>query len=230
MNPLLALFTKLQTMFFSLCSSIYDYLIVFPLTRAVYIHTANMLNKNLKKQCNMIDIGTGTGLPLYYFMQVAQKIKRVLAIDIDQAYVQRATETFKTNDQVTVKKLNWMEIEDLEKERFDLVFFGFSFMLMPDKVEALKIAQRMVTKDGKILMFLTLYTKRNRFVEWIKPKIKFFTSIDFGDTIYKDQLEKIVEDSGMVLKQFKMLGKEVNPLVRFFKIYMAEVEMAPTTN
>ena len=88
----------------------------------------------------------------------------------------------------------------------------------------------MVTKDGKILMFLTLYTKRNRLVEWIKPKIKYFTSIDFGETMYKDQLEKIVEDSGMVLKEFKVLGKEVNPLVRFFKIYMAEVEMAPKTN
>ena len=64
----------------------------------------------------------------------------MLTIDIDQAYVQRATKTFKNNDQVTVKYLNWMEIEEQEKERFDLVFFGFSFMLMPDKVEALKIA------------------------------------------------------------------------------------------
>lgn len=71
----------------------------------------------------------------------------------------------------------------------------------------------MVSENGKILLFLTLYHKRNILMEWMKPKIKYFTSIDFGETIYKDQFEKIVKDSGMLIKTMNVLDKVVNPLV-----------------
>ena len=79
-----------------------------------------------------------------------------------------------------------MTIDKDIKEKFDIVFFGFSFMLMPDREEALRISKRLLKPDGKIYMFLTLYHKRSRIMEWIKPKLKYIFSIEFGDVVYYD--------------------------------------------
>lgn len=81
----------------------------------------------------------------------------------------------------------------------------------------------MVKENGRILMFLTLFQDRNKIVEWLKPRIKYFTSVEFGDSMYKDQLEKIISDSGMEIKSMDLFGKDINPLVKIFKIYIVEV-------
>lgn len=61
-------------------------------------------------------------------------------------------------------------------------------MLMPNKAKALEVARRVVKPGGRIYACLTLYEKKNNFVEWIKPKIKYLTSIDFGPVIYRTQV------------------------------------------
>lgn len=136
-NLLMKLISFIKTLFFNICASIYNYMMVFPVTKAVYINTAKKMNSLLPKDSSMIDIGTGTGLPLFHFMKETKKVSKVLAIDIDPAYVQRATKTFESNDKVNVKNWNWMEIERKTDEKFDFIFFGFSFMLMEDKIKAL---------------------------------------------------------------------------------------------
>ncbi len=40
--------------------------------------------------------------------------------------------------------------------KFDIVVFSSSFMLMPDRVEALKISKELLAKGGKIMFILTL--------------------------------------------------------------------------
>ncbi len=59
---------------------------------------------------------------------------------------------------------------------------------MPNKAKALEVARKMVKPNGKIYACLTLYEDKNKFVEWIKPKIKFLTSIDFGPVIYRKEV------------------------------------------
>lgn len=79
-------------------------------------------------------------------------------------------------------------LEDGNTERFDIVFFGFSFMLMPNKGKALEVAKRILKPGGKIYAFLTLYEKKNKLLEWIKPKLGQITSIQFGPVMYRKQV------------------------------------------
>jgi len=177
-------------MWFGFCSMIYDYGISFPLTRSVYLKTADDIPNMYNKPFTMLDIGCGTGLPLFSFLKrkAGKMVKRVLAIDINQAYINKATETLADFNQVEVKYFDWMKFSEYHKEKFDLVFFGFSFMLMPNKSQALKQAKDVVTENGNIMLYLTLYEKHSPIMEWLKPKIRFITSIDFGDTIYIEEV------------------------------------------
>ena len=180
----------LRNIFQYICALIYDVVITLPLTkyfrlisRAVYKNEVRLLNRRFEgEKYSMIDIGTGTGLPLLEFMKVSNA-KRVLAVDIDQAYVKKAQARFKDSSVVEVKLLDFLKIDSEPKEKFDVVFFGFSIMVIPDKVEALQKASKLVSDKGVILVFLTLYDKKNAFFEFVKPKIKFLTSIDFGEAI-----------------------------------------------
>lgn len=68
------------------------------------------------------------------------KANRVAAIDINEAYVSQVKEIFKTDKRIQPELIDWYDFaarleNSSEKEKFDIVFFGFSFMLMPDKVK-----------------------------------------------------------------------------------------------
>lgn len=149
---------------------------------------------NLKspgKGVSMIDIGTASGTCLKSIIDKA-KFERVLAVDIDHFYVESAKKLLSNKKNVEVKFQDFLKyIEDGHTERFDIVFFGFSFMLMPDRAKALEVARRIVKPGGKIYAFLTLYEKKNKIVEWIKPKMKQFTTIDFGPVMYRNQVRDL---------------------------------------
>lgn len=131
---MISLLSKLKTIWFSICCYIYDFVITYPLTKSIYTHYSTVLEKAFKGEpYNMIDIGTGTGSPLKAFMGNSSA-SRVKAIDINEAYVRKAERLFKDDPRVDVELLDWMKyLERPKREMFDVVFFGFSFMLMPDK-------------------------------------------------------------------------------------------------
>jgi len=48
-------------------------------------------------------------------------------------------------------------------DKFDVIVFSSSFMLMPDRLKALNIAKEHLNKGGNIYFLLTLHTKRSKF-------------------------------------------------------------------
>jgi len=86
-----------------------------------------------------------------------------------------------------------MNYYDLEKEEpetlFDIIIFGSSFMILPDQAKALEIAQRKLSKNGRIYFLLTLFEDRNywfcRIIEYVKPYLKYLCTVDFGKATYR---------------------------------------------
>ena len=176
---------------------IYDYAVSYPVTVRIYRYLLrekffrdfpNAKKETKGKGISMLDIGTASGTCLKSIVDNAN-FERVIAIDIDKSYVDSAKKLFEKYPNVEVRYQNFLTyIEDGNTEKFDIVFFGFSFMLMPDKAKALEVARRIVKPGGKIYAFLTLYEKKNKFIEWSKPKMKALTSIDFGTVMYRHEV------------------------------------------
>ena len=184
--------SKLLAVIRYLFSYIYDITVTYPLTRSIYKHFAKeFASKFAGKKITMIDVGTGTGTPLKSILKDVQ-FERVLAVDINRGYLQKARENFAQHPNVEVRYLDFMEAHKEIKEKFDIVFFGFSFMLMPDREEALKIAKKLLKPNGKIYMFLTLYHKKSPIVEWIKPRMKYIFSVEYGPVMYYNQVIELL--------------------------------------
>jgi hypothetical protein len=61
-------------------------------------------------------------------------------------------------------------------------------MIMPDQTKALEIAKRRLSKNGRIYFLLTLYEEKNgfnKFMEYVKPLLKYLSTIDFGRVTYR---------------------------------------------
>lgn len=216
--------SRLKGLILYLFSYIYDICVTYPLTRSIYIHFSKTFSsQSNNKKISMIDVGTGTGTPLKSILDKVN-FEKVLAIDINRGYLEKARENFRNNLNVEVRYQDFMTIDKDVQEKYDVVFFGFSLMLLPDREEALRIAQRMLKPNGKIYMFLTLYHKKNKIVEWIKPRLKYVFSIEFGDVVYYDQLSDIIKNAGFKIVSSEKLGWKLSVLLHFFKIYALEVE------
>lgn len=144
----------------------------------------------------MLDIGTATGQPLYSIID-SFKNAEIVGIDIDKSYVPACQKLFKNHDNVTIKLMNFYDLDlEYKDKTFDTIIFGSSFMLMPDQSKAIEIAKSTIysnpehlSRNGKIYFLLTLYERRNqytRFMEMLKPYLKYLTTIDFGKLTYKN--------------------------------------------
>lgn len=212
-----------------LVSYAYDIMVTYPLTRAVYFHFADEFNRKFPgKKVSMVDVGTGTGTPLKGIMNKVS-FSRVLAVDIDKAYLTVAKKNLAEFPEVEVKYQDFMTLDtDAQGEKFDIIFFGFSFMLMPDRIKALRIARSLLKPGGKIYMFLTLYEKKSKFIEWVKPKMKYLFSIEFGPVVYTNELHKNFAEAGFEVVSKEKLGAKLSWLLKFFKIYAYEVRSTET--
>lgn len=82
---------------------------------------------------------------------------------------------------------------------------------------------KMLKPNGKILTFLTLYSTKNPIMEWVKPKLRQITSIEFGPVLYKDTFLKEIGEYGFEVKNMEKVGKDVSQLMRLFNIYKMEI-------
>ena len=114
------------------------------------------------------------------------------------------------------------KLVESENEKYDIVFFTFSFMLMPDKLKALEIAKKLLKENGKILFLLTLNKKRFALAEKIKPLIKYIFTVDFGQVIYENDFYDYIKQAGLTISETKRVQVPYNILLKLFRVYYVE--------
>lgn len=69
---------------------------------------------------------------------------------------------------------------------------------------------------------LTLNQNRNAFFQKLKPLIKKFTTIDFGEVVYENDFVTMLESEGLKVTKKERLKRAVNPLFWIFPIHYVE--------
>lgn len=170
----------------------------------------------------MLDVGVGTGKPLKAIAQTFPQDLKVVGVDINANYVEKCKENFADNHNVEIYERSFYDVNALGKGLYDIVFFSFSFMLMPDKEKALKLANKILRDDGRLVFMLTLNSRKNALFERLKPLIKRVTSVDFGEVVYENKFLEMVTDAGFEIVRKQRLRKFFNPLFWIFPIHYIE--------
>lgn len=157
-------------------SKVYDVLIL-PMTTKWY----EVVLQQLPKTSTVLDVGIGTAGALVNCSKIVKDRElKIVGIDYDADYVVQAQRAIKQAGLQGSIQVFHKSVYDLKKEdgTFDAVYFSGSFTLLPDPCEALRVV-RALTKS-RIYITQTYQRKSPPLLGYIKPLLKFITTIDFG--------------------------------------------------
>lgn len=155
----------------------------------------------------LLDVGIGTGKSLTANEALLrERDLRVVGIDIDVDYLRRCRERVARMDLEDRIEVHHVSVYAFDEVGFDAVYFGASFMLLPDPVAALRHVATLLRPGGRVWFTQTFEEKRNPFFEKAKPLLHRVTTIHFGKVTYEADFLQTLERAGYVVDQHLRLG------------------------
>jgi len=201
-------------------SVIYDTLIL-RLTSRWY---AEMLSR-IPEGARLLDVGIGTaGALLANADLVKRKGQHITGIDIDADYIERARGRLQGSAVKDCIEARLESVYDHHGGPYDAVCFSGSFMLLPEPGQALSHCRSLLKPDGRLYFTLTVQMKSARWMEVLKPMLKWVTSIDFGRVTYEDAFKAQLRSAGFEVEEFTALARQGS---RVAHIAVARRKIAP---
>lgn len=180
----------------------------------------------------ILDVGVGNGSSLCkYSKTLLENNIGGLCIDIDKDYLTMCQKNLATNHLDNLHA----EFHDITKpltgnQKFDFVYFSDCFPLLNDKKNALINAKNVLTNDGIIQLTMCIENRNyfTRFLNLVKPNLKYLLGVEFGTVTFRDDFEKLVSDSGLkinTIARFHFWNQFYNPL--YFLFTPCYVELVP---
>jgi alpha-N-acetylglucosaminidase len=81
-------------------------------------------------------------------------------------------------------------------------------MLFEDQHLVLERIKGWLKPGGKILFFQTMFPRRAPFIEFIKPKLKYFTTVDFGRITYDADFFALLDKRELSIDEDRLIKRE----------------------
>jgi SAM-dependent methyltransferase len=154
----------------------------------------------------LLDVGIGTGAALVANGDLIRaKNLTIVGVDYDAAYIARCNELIAEHQlsaHVSAVCCSFYEYSPPPSDTrlFDNVYFSGSFMILPNSAAALRRAVDLLCdrEDGRLFFTQTFELCKNTVLEWVKPTMTYWTTIDFGSVTYVDDFDTALSEGGVV--------------------------------
>jgi ubiquinone/menaquinone biosynthesis C-methylase UbiE len=142
---------------------------------------------------------------------IKSKGLKITGIDINSSYLRHCS------NMISQWQLdNYIEIihqpvelfSPKENQYYDFILFSMSFMLFKDQGLVLGRIQPWLKSSGKVIFFQTMFRNKSVLIEFIKPRLKYLTTIDFGKVTYADDFIRLMKEKHMLITQDRLIKKE----------------------
>jgi alpha-N-acetylglucosaminidase len=157
-----------------------------------------------------VGIGNGSMLKKYHHL-IKSKGLKLTGIDINQSYINhcdRLIRTYQLQHQMEIYNESVETFKPPKNIYFDFILFSMSFMLFKNQGSVLDRIKHYLKSDGEIVFFQTMFKERFGFMEFIKPKLKYITTIDFGKVTYEKDFFSLIKEKNLSISQDKLIKKE----------------------
>ena len=166
--------------------------------------------KSIPDNASILDVGCGDGI--YYTGEkvialIKAKNLTIHSIDVDDGAIpicQKRIKLSGLSDRVTSECIDLMKIT----KRYDAILFMESFPVIPRDLMTTLI-QHAKTISDELLLFHNLVEDKNSLIEWVKPRIKYLTLVDFGQLTSVEEMEEECQKWG-----FKSGSYNVEPCLQ----------------
>lgn len=160
----------------------------------------------------VLDVGIGNGIMIETFHSlIKSKTLRITGIDIDDDYLRHCRKLirkYQLDDYIEVHHGSVESYDPIKERCFDFVLFSMSFMLLSDQRLVLDRIKNWLKPAGEIVFVQTMYKKRARLVDIIKPRLRYLTTIDFGRATYERDFFALLSENGLAVREDKVVRRE----------------------
>lgn len=160
----------------------------------------------------VLDVGIGNGIMIrQYHDLIKDKGLQITGIDINNDYLKHCESLirrWKLGDQIEVHHSSVERYSPPEEGYFDYILFSMSFMLFEDQQLVLDRIKPWLKPYGKVVFFQTMFRDKSVFLEVIKPRLKYVTTIDFGRVTYEKDFYELLDRTDISVTEDRMLKKE----------------------
>lgn len=183
-------------------------LIIYNVTDLCYSNCLNYFPSGSR----ILDVGIGNGMMLRnYHRLIKSKNFSITGIDINKDYLQHCSSLIRDcglEDHICIHHQPVECYEPPEQGYFDYILFSMSFMLFADQELVLDRIKRWLKPEGKVLFFQTMFHDRSMLMEFIKPKLKYFTTVDFGRVTYDDGFYDLLNRKKLSIDEDRLIKRE----------------------
>lgn len=155
----------------------------------------------------LLDVGIGTGEALLRNTAlIREKELQIQGVDIDEDYMKFCQKNIEENGMETQIQARCESVYDHAEKPYDGVYFGASFMLLPDPPKALHHVASLLSENGRLYFTQTFHDKKAPIMEKVKPLLHRVTTIHFGKVTYEEDFRSVIEDAGMTLEHLDVMG------------------------
>jgi len=160
----------------------------------------------------VLDVGIGNGAMIRrYHQAIVDRRLRIVGLDINPRYLAHCDQlvgAYGLRDRIQLHELPVEDYAPPAAPHFDYILFSMSFMLMDDQRSVLAQVLPWLNPRGEILFVQTMFRERSRWLEFVKPRLKYFTTIDFGQVTYEAHFFALLDRMGLVVTEDRVIRKE----------------------
>jgi len=178
--------------------------------------------KDIPAKSHILDFGCGSGI-CYKNNEIIKLIHnsnlKITGIDIDKHVLLKFKKRIESNILDNKIKLLYGDIFTMELPKFDYVIFSESAPTMSKdflKKVVTHIKNNLLTDNGKIIFINNLVENPQFITKFLKPKLKYLTTINFGRALNKQEFENIKNDINMNVKFEIIDSMQVSEIANFF--------------
>ncbi len=159
----------------------------------------------------ILDVGIGNGIMIRRFHNLIRtKGLRITGIDINSSYLKHCStliSQWQLEDHIEIFHTPVESYEPPAQEFFDFILFSMSFMLFRDQPLVLDRIRPWLRPGGRVLFFQTMFRKRSFFMEFIKPKLKYLTTVDFGRVTYHNDFAALMDRKHLSITENRLIKR-----------------------
>jgi alpha-N-acetylglucosaminidase len=160
----------------------------------------------------ILDVGIGNGIMINrHHRLIRSKGLDITGIDINPAYLRHCRSLIRRWDLSGQIRVLHSPVEAYVPPRqgcFDYILFSMSFMLLSDQHLVLDRIRPWLTDHGEVVFFQTMFKDRSPMLEFIKPRLKYLTTVDFGRVTYESDFFCLLGEKDLSIAEDRMLKKE----------------------
>ena len=165
-----------------------------------------------EQNSSILDVGIGNGLMMKtYHPLIKSKGLKITGLDINKAYLNHCDSlihSFGLENHIQICNQPVEAYVPVNGSCYDFILFSMSFMLLSDQKTVLQRVRKWLKPQGQIVFFHTVFKMKSKLMEYVKPRLKYITTIDFGNVTYENDFLALLKDIDLSVLEDRLLEQK----------------------